>query len=65
MVTRFRGVYDLYLSYIPIEQLDDGYTTKCRLGMIFVTWFIVKLDCYLTLYIACHILCCNHDVFQW
>ena len=42
-----------YLSYIPFEQLDDGYTTECILWMIFVTWFIVKLDFYVTLFRAC------------
>ena len=50
------GVYFFYLSYILFERLDDGYTTECRLGMIFVTWCIVKLDCYVTLCSACHIL---------
>ena len=25
-----------YLSDIPFEQLDDGYTTECRLGMRFL-----------------------------
>ena len=38
------GGYVSYISYIPFEQLDDGYTTECRLGMKFVTWCIVKLD---------------------
>ena len=33
-----------YLSYIPFEQLDDGYTTECRLRMRCVTCLIVKLD---------------------
>ena len=37
------GIYVSYLSYTPFEQLDDGYTTECRLGMIFVTWCIFKL----------------------
>ena len=49
-------IYVSYLSYIPFEWLDDGYTTECRLGMIFVTWCIVKLDCYVILCSACHIL---------
>ena len=50
------GGYVSYLSYIPFEKLDDGYTTECRLGMRFVTWCIFKLDCHVTLFSACHIL---------
>ena len=50
------GIYVSYLSYIPFEPLDDGYTTECILGMIFVTWCIFKLYCYVTLVSACHIL---------
>ena len=50
------GIYVSYLSYIPFEQIDDGYTTECRLGMIFVIWCIFKLDCYVTLCSACNIL---------
>ena len=46
--------YNEYMT--SAEKLDDGYTTECRLGMIFVTWFIVKLDFYVTLCSACHIL---------
>ena len=45
-----------YISYIPFEILDDGYTTECKLGMRFVTWCILKLDCYVTLCSPCHIL---------
>ena len=51
-----------YLSDIPVEQLNDGYTTECRLVMIFVTWCIVKLYCYVTLSIACHILIVANDI---
>ena len=39
------GVAASYLSYIPFEQLDDGYPTEFRLGMRFFTWCIVKLYC--------------------
>ena len=44
-----------YLWYIPCEQIDYGYTTECRLGMIFFTWCIFKFDCYVTLCSSCHI----------
>ena len=50
------GIYASYLSYIPFELIYDGYTTECSLGMRFVSWCIVKLDCYVTLFIAYHIL---------
>ena len=46
----------------PIDQLDDGYTTKCRLGMIFVTWCIVKLYFHVTLCITCNILIVSNDI---
>ena len=29
-------------KFIPFERLDDGYTTECRHGMMFVTWCIFK-----------------------
>ena len=32
-----------YHSEKPFERIEYGYTTECRLGMIFVTWCIVKL----------------------
>ena len=50
------GIYVAYISYIPFEKIDDGYTNECRLGMRFVNLCIVKLDCYVTLCRACHIL---------
>ena len=50
------GISISYISYIPFEQLIVGYTTECRLEMIFFTWCIVKLYCYVNLSIACHIL---------
>ena len=43
------GIFVSYISYITFERLDNGYTTECRIGMIFFTWCIVKLDCYITL----------------
>ena len=32
------GLAISYLSDIPFEQFDNGYTTECRLGMIFVNF---------------------------
>ena len=58
------GVSVSFISYTPFEKLDDGYTTECRLGMRFVTWCIVKLDCYVTLYIACHIIIVSNDIIH-
>ena len=49
------GISASYISYIPFEQIDYGYTTECILGMIFVTWCISKFDCYVTLCSTCHI----------
>ena len=31
------GISVSYISDIPFERLDEGYTTECRLGMIFFT----------------------------
>ena len=53
------GVY--YLSGIPFEQFDDGYKTKCRLGMRFVICCIVNLDFYVTLCSAFYILIVAND----
>ena len=50
-----RGSFS-YLSYIPFERLNYGYKIECRLGMKFFTWCIVKLDCYVNLFSAFHIL---------
>ena len=57
-------IYVSYISYIPFEQLDYGYTTKFILGMRFVTWCIVKLDCYVTLCSACDILIVANDIIH-
>ena len=55
-------IYVSYLSYIPFERLDDRYTTECRLGIRIVTWCIVKLDCYVTLFSDFHILIVANDI---
>ena len=60
----FRGVDVSYYSGTPFEQLDDGYTTECRLGMIFVTWFIVTLDFYVILCSTCHILILSNNIIH-
>ena len=39
--TWFHNLGGLDVSYhsdTPFERIDYGYTTKCRLGMIFITW---------------------------
>ena len=56
------GGYVSYISYIPFERLDDGYKTECRLGVIFVTWCIVKLYFYVNLCSACHKLIVANDI---
>ena len=53
-----------YHSYTSFEKLDNEYTTDCRLGIIFVTWCIVKLYCHVTLYITCHILIVSNDIIH-
>ena len=45
-----------YHSDTTSELLDDEYTTVCILGMIFVTWCIVKSYLHVTLCIPFHIL---------
>ena len=55
-LNKLGGVYVSYHSDTTFERLDYGYTTECRLGMIFVTWCIVKLYCHVTLCITFHIL---------
>ena len=59
------GLGELVVSYhseTPFEVLDDRYTTECRLGMMFVTWFIVKLYWHVNLCITCHILIVSYDI---
>ena len=58
------GFCDSYLSEIPFEKLYYGYTTECRLGMIFVTWCIVKLDFYITLCRAFHMPIVDNDIIH-
>ena len=62
MVAWLGGIDVSYHSDTPFEWLDYGYTTECRLGMIFITWCIVKLYCNVTLYIACHILILSNGI---
>ena len=58
----FGGIAVSYISEIHFEILAAGDTTECRLGMVFVTWCIVNLDCYVTLYSACIILIIDNDI---
>ena len=51
-----------YLSDIHFERFSAGDTTESRLSMIFFTWCIVKLYCYVTLFSACHILIVANDI---
>ena len=46
MVAWFGGIDVSYISGIHVKRISDGDTTECGLGMKFVTWCIVKLDCY-------------------
>ena len=47
----FGGLSASYFSDIHFERLADGYTIECRLGIIFVTWCIAKLNCHVNF---CH-----------
>ena len=38
--------YVYYISYVHFELIYAGDSTDCILGIIFVTWCIIKLDCY-------------------
>ena len=58
------GISVYYISYITFERLDDGYTNECRIGMIFVTLCILKLDFYVTLCRAFHIINVANDIIQ-
>ena len=58
------GGYVSYLSYIPFYRLDDGYTTECRLGIIFFTWCIVKLNVFVTLCRACNIIIVSNYIIH-
>ena len=57
-----RGFGVSYHSDTPFELLDYGYTTECRLWMIFVTWCRVKLYCHVNLCSTCHILVVYNDI---
>ena len=50
------GLYVSYLSDIHFGQLYDGCTTECRIGMLFFTWCVIKLNCYVNLCSACSVL---------
>ena len=58
----FVGLLVSYISDIPFELLDDGYTNECRLGMKFVTWCIVKLYFFVTLCSDCRIFIVANDI---
>ena len=55
-------IYVSYLLDIFFERIDDGYTTECRLSMGYITWCIDKLDCYVTLCSAFHIIFVANDI---
>ena len=44
------------IFYTYSLKKSSGDTTECILGMIFVTWCILKLDFYVTLWSTCLIL---------
>ena len=56
------GLAFSYILDIPFERLDGGYTTEFRIGMVFFTWCIIKLDCYVTLCISSHILIVANNI---
>ena len=56
------GLNDSYYSDKTFERLDDEYTTEFILGMIFVTWCIVKLYFHVTFCNTCHILIVSNDI---
>ena len=66
--TRFhslgRGGAFSYLLDINFERLAARDTTECILGMIFVTWCFVKLDCYVTFCSSCLILIVANDIIH-
>ena len=60
----FWGIAVSYISDINFERLAAGDTTECRIGVISVTWCIVKLYCYVTLCRACMILIVYNDIIH-
>ena len=42
----FWGIYVSCISGIHFGQVTAGDTTRCRLGVVFASWCIVKLDFY-------------------
>ena len=63
--TRLHGFWGIdvsHISYIYFELLVAEDTTECRLGVIFVTWFIFKLSCYVNFLRYCFVLIVAHDI---
>ena len=58
------GIVASYLSDIHVERLAARDTTECRLGMIFFTWCIVELDCFVNLCQACIISIVANDIIH-
>ena len=58
------GIGVSYHSDTPFERLDEGYTTKCKLGIRFFTWCIVKSYYHGTLCITFHILIVSNDIIH-
>ena len=58
----YGGFLFSYYSDTHLLMNLNGYTTECRLGMIFFTWFIVKLYFHVTFFITCHILIVSNDI---
>ena len=56
------GGYVYYLSYIHFELIYAGDRTDCIIGMLFVTWCIIKLYCYVTLCRDCLIIIVANDI---
>ena len=52
----FMGIAVSYVSLIHFERISAVDTTECILGVVFFTWCIVKLYCYVTFCHACIII---------
>ena len=64
MVAWYMWTWCFWYSDTPFERIDDGYITECKLGMIFVTWCIVKLYFYVNLCITCHIIILSNYIIH-
>ena len=65
--TWFHDLGELAVSYhsdTPFEQLDDRYTTECRIGTNFFNWCIVKLYLHVPLCITFHMLIVYNDIIH-